>query len=248
MKTILSLLTPIILLLIWFLISYFNLINPLFLPSPQEVFVKLYKLMVSGEVFPDIIATLLRVLVGFFMAIFIGVPIGLIMGSSRRIYQALEFIIDFLRSIPAMALFPLFLLFFGIGNTAKIAVVVFACSLIIIINTVYGVRHGKELRIMVAKTMKANRFNLFRKVILPEALPEIVGGLRIAISLSLIIVIVTEMFIGTKVGLGHRIFDAQLVYRIPEMYAVIILTGCLGYLINKLFSAGERKVVHWSGK
>jgi len=112
----------------------------------------------------------------------------------------------------------------------------------------YGVHLGKELRIKAAKTMKVKGFTLFQKIVFPEALPQIFSGMRIAISLSLIIVVVTEMFIGTNFGLGRRIIDAQLVYRISEMYAVIIIAGILGYLINKGFIFGEKKIVHWRGK
>jgi len=112
----------------------------------------------------------------------------------------------------------------------------------------YGVHVSKNLRIKAAKTMGIKGFKLFKKIIFPEALPQIFNGMRIAISLSLVIVVVTEMFIGTNFGLGYRIVNAQLVYKISEMYAVILITGVLGFLINKGFILAERKVVHWKGK
>lgn len=241
-------LAPVIILLIWFAISHLNVINPLFLPAPEIVFIKLGELLVTGQIIPDVTMTLLRMFAGFALAMLIGIPIGLLMGYYRRVYDSLQFIVDFFRSLPATALFPLFLLFFGIGDAAKIAVVTFACSLIIIVNTMYGVRNATKLRIIAAKTMKANKIDLFKKVIIPEALPAIFTGLRIAISLALILVIVTEMFIGTMVGLGHIIIDSQLIYNIPEMYSAIILTGMLGYLINMGVIRIENKFVHWSGK
>ena len=239
---------PFLLILIWYVVSAFNLINPLLLPSPETVFAKLIEFIINGSIFPHIFATLGRMFIGYSMAIIIGIPIGLIMGYYKKIYNYMEFIVDFFRSIPATALLPLFLLFFGIGNKSKIAVVVFAASLIIIINTMYGVRNVKESRIIAAKIIKTERVDLFKKVILPDSLPSIFTGLRIAISLSLILIIVTEMLIGTKIGLGKIIIESQLVYKIPDMYAAIILTGIIGYLINQGVHITEKKIVHWSGK
>lgn len=170
------------------------------------------------------------------------------MGYSDKVYGALEFLVDFFRSIPALALFPLFLLFLGIGDSAKIGVVVFACFFVVLINAMYGVKNANKTRIMASKTMGANNFDIFRKIIFWDALPDIVTGLRISLSMSLLVVIVTEMFLGTEVGLGHRIYDAHLIYRIPEMYASIIIVGLLGYFLNKIFVWVERRSIHWAGK
>lgn len=247
MKRFYTALLPLMILTVWYFANVLQIIHPLFLPSPEIVFVTLGELLFTGEILPDAAATLARLGIGFGLAIIIGVPTGLFMGYYKKVYYSLEFVVDFFRSIPATALFPLFLLFFGIGNEAKVAVVVFAASLIIIVNTMYGVRNGKKLRLLAARTMRTNKADLFRKVILPEALPDIFTGLRIAISLSLIIVIVTEMFIGTTVGLGHVIIDSQLVYKIPDMYAAIILAGIIGFLINVGIRRVEERIVHWRG-
>lgn len=247
-KKIYYVIIPLGILIIWAVFSGLKIVSPLFLPAPQAVFLELINLFVSGVILPDIFYTLYRTFFGFMIACLIGVPLGLLMGYSDRIYYSLEFVVEFFRSIPATALFPLFLLSFGIGDSSKIALTAWAAGLVLIINSMYGVHLGKELRIKAAKTMRISGFNLFRKIIFPEALPQIFNGMRIAISLSLIIVIVTEMFIGTNFGLGHRIIDAQLVYRIPEMYAVILTTGILGFLTNKSFIFVEKRIVHWRGK
>jgi NitT/TauT family transport system permease protein len=239
---------PLSILVVWTIFSNFKIINPLFLPLPQTVFLEIINLCMSRSIFPDILFTLYRTFLGFILACLIGIPLGLLMGYSDRIYHSLEFTVEFFRSIPSTALFPLFLLFFGIGDWSKIFLAAWAAGLVLIINSMYGVHLGKELRIKAAKTMRISGFNLFRKIIFPEALSPIFGGMRIAISLSLVIVVVTEMFIGTNFGLGHRIIDAQLVYRIPEMYAVILITGILGFLVNKGFILTEKKIVHWKGK
>lgn len=243
-KRLYYILVPALLLIVWSLISYFKLVSPLFLASPIEV---LQSLM-DATLLNDAVHTLYRVLVGFGLAVVIGVPLGLLMGYSSKIYNILEFTVEFFRGIPTTALFPLFLLVFGIGDEAKFAVTAWGAGLIILINSMYGVHLGKELRVRVAKTMKVSGFDLFRKVIFPEALPQVFSGFRVAISLSLVIVIVTEMFIGTNIGLGKRIIDAQLVYQTADMYAAILLTGLLGFVLNKLMMFVENKVVHWKGK
>jgi NitT/TauT family transport system permease protein len=170
------------------------------------------------------------------------------MGYSSKVYNALEFTVEFFRGIPTTALFPLFLLVFGIGDQAKFAVTAWGAGLVILINSMYGVHLGKELRVRVARTMKIKGAALFTKVIFPEALPQIFSGFRVAISLSLIIVIVTEMFIGTEAGLGKRIIDAQLVYQTADMYVAILMTGVIGFILNKIMMLVENKMVHWKGK
>ena len=232
---------------LWWIVTVAVLVNPLFVPPPQLVGAKLVELIITGDILPDITATILRTVLGFFAGVSIGIPLGILMGYYKRVYSALEFVVDFFRSIPVTALFPLFLLFFGIGDEAKIAAAAFATSLIILVNTMYGVRHGSKTRIMIAQTMNYMGLQLFRKIIFPESFPYIFAGLRIAVSISLIVVIVTEMFIGTTVGLGHRIINAQLVYRTSEMYAAIILAGIVGYVTNKGVLYIEKRKVHWSG-
>ena len=239
---------PILILLVWFILVTFKIVSPLFLPSPQEVFFEIISLFSSGEILYDIGYTLYRAILGFIIACIIGIPIGLLMGYSDKIYSSLEFVVEFFRAIPATALFPLFLLFFGIGDTSKIAIAAWAATLVLVINSMYGVHLGKELRRKAAKTMNIKGLSLFQKIIFPEALPYIFGGIRIAVSLTLVIVIVTEMFIGTNYGLGHRIIDAQMVYRISEMYATILILGILGFLINKGVIFTEKQVVHWKGR
>lgn len=248
-KKLYYILIPLILLATWQLVSSLKWVSPLFLPRPWEVILYFKEvLFTTGTMWAHIGATLYRVVVGFFLATIIGVPLGLLMGYSNKIYNALEFTVEFFRGIPTTALFPLFLLVFGIGDQAKFAVTAWGAGLVILINSMYGVHLGKELRVRVAKTMKVKGFELFRKVIFPEALPQIFSGFRVAISLSLIIVIVTEMFIGTSVGLGKLIMDSQLVYRTADMYGAILMTGIIGFILNKLMMNTEKKVVHWKGK
>jgi NitT/TauT family transport system permease protein len=170
------------------------------------------------------------------------------MGASQRVYASLEIIVDFFRSIPVTAMFPIFLVFFGLGEDSKIAIAAWVTILYVLINTLYGVRHTSEARRMVARVFRATPWQIFTKVIFPEALPHIFVGMRLSVSMSLVLVVAAEMMMGTNIGLGKRIFESALTYSVSEMYATIIITGMLGYISNKLFVQAEKRIVHWSSR
>jgi NitT/TauT family transport system permease protein len=233
---------------LWFVATQLHLIDQFFLPGPLEVLSKFWELLFTGTLNADILATVLRVAAAIAIAIAIGVPAGLLLGVEKRAYDSMEFIIDFFRSTPATAIFPLFLLVFGIDDTPKIAVAAFGAALIIIFNTAHGVANSKKERIIAAKLMGASRMQIFKKIIIYDSLPQTITGIRTAISIALVIIVVTEMFIGTPYGLGKRIIDFQYTYSIASLYATIILTGTIGYALNQGLAIFEKRFVHWSGK
>jgi long-chain acyl-CoA synthetase len=243
-----KLLGPLILVSLWFLVTATGMVDPFFLPSPVKVGEQLIVLLSQTATYEHLFMTFYRMMIGYFIAVAIGVPLGVILGYWEKVYESVEFIIDFFRSFPATAMFPLFMLAFGIGDGSKIGLVVFGCSLLIVVNTTYGVRSCSRTRKMAAQTMKASEAYIMAKVIFPEALPQIFGGLRLALSLSLIIIVVLEMFIGTRRGLGYLIYNAHMTYQISEMYAFIVMAGLIGYFINQGFVKFEKKLIHWSGK
>src|SRR3989344_8862469 len=136
--------SPILLILLWAIVSQLQLVDKFFLPDPLTTLTQLIELIKSGIIIDDVFSTLGRVAISFAIAVVIGLPLGLWLGSSEKIYRSFEFVIDFFRSTPATALFPLFLLVFGITDKSKIAVAAFASMLIIIFNTAYGVMHDKN--------------------------------------------------------------------------------------------------------
>jgi NitT/TauT family transport system permease protein len=234
--------------LIWTVVTQFNIIDSFFLPHPEEVILKLLTLLQNGELNTDITLTSIRVIFSFCLAGLLGIPIGLFIGSNEKIYNSTEIIIDFIRSTPAPAIFPLFLLIFGVDDKSKIALAVFCISAIIMFNTAQGVRNSKKPRIEAVKLMGASKMQIFKEITFWEALPQTIVGLRTSISLSLTLIILTEMFIGTQYGLGRRIIDYQYTYSITSLYATILLTGILGYLLNQIFASLEKKVIHWNRK
>lgn len=237
---------PLVLVGVWLAISHLGLVDRLLLPTPENVLRKLISLFVTGEIWPDLGRTVIRWACGLGIGIVVGVPVGLLMGASPRVYASLEIIVDFFRSIPVTAMFPIFLVFFGLGEDSKIAIAAWVTILYVLINTLYGVRHTSESRRMVARVFHATRWQVFTKVIFPEALPHIFVGMRISVSMSLVLVVAAEMIMGTSVGLGKRIFDSGITYAVSEMYATIVLAGVLGYVSNKFFVSVEKRVVHWA--
>lgn len=238
---------PVFILAVWSAMTGARLVDLIFLPSPLAVGKSIVTGFASGTLLKDLGVTLWRALAGFAVSALIGIPLGLIVGRFKIIAAATQPTVDFFRSVPATALFPLFLFLFGLGDKAKISIVVYACALVILVNTAYGALQVKNARILSAQVMGASRWDTFWKIIIPESAPGIFAGLRVALSMAFVLIIVTEMFIGTSVGLGHQIIDSQMVYRIPDMYAGIVLTGIVGYAANSILLTIERRALHWVG-
>ena len=178
----------------------------------------------------------------------IAIPLGILLGSSERLYRSVEFLIDFFRSTPASAMFPLFLVLFGLGEFSKISVAAFAAWLVIVFNVAYGVMNARKTRLLAARVMGASKLRVLFDVMLLESLPQTFVGLRNGVSLALVIIVVAEMFIGSVDGLGQRVFEAQQLFDMPGMYAAIFAAGALGYTLNLLFLLIERRFVHWAGR
>jgi NitT/TauT family transport system permease protein len=244
----LPLVGPVLLILIWDLVVRVGWIKAILLPPPSETLLTLINGMMGKALLPHFLVTLERTLMAFGIATAIGMPLGIALGSNERAYRSVEFVIDFFRSTPSSALIPLFLLIFGISDVNKVAIAAFGAFLIVIFNCAYGVINARKQRVAAAKVMGASNWQIFKDVLFWESLQPAFVGLRSAISMTLVIVVVAEMFIGSESGLGHKIIDAQQVMNVKTMYAAIMAAGILGYALNVLFLAIERRIVHWSGR
>jgi sulfonate transport system permease protein len=236
------------LLAIWSLATWLQWVDPVLLPSPILTFKALWHGMDGGALGFDFVKTVYRTATSTLIAAVIAIPLGIVLGSSERVYRSLEFVIDFFRSTPASAMFPLFLVLFGVGDETKISVAAFGAILVILFNVAYGVMNARKTRLLAAKVMGASRLRVLFDVMLLESLPQTFVGLRNGVSLALVIIVVAEMFIGSQDGLGHSVFEAQQLFDMPRMYAAIFAAGVLGYGLNLLFLLVERQYVHWSGK
>jgi ABC-type nitrate/sulfonate/bicarbonate transport system permease component len=233
---------------LWWLVFQTGWIDPVLLPSPWDALKATWDGFLGGTLINDFLITVRRTLLAFAIAVAVSVPLGIILGSSPPVYRACEFVIDFFRSTPASALFPLFLVILGVGEGTKIAVAAFGASLMILFNTAYGVMNARKTRQAAAKVMGASPGRVMIEVTLLESLPQTFVGMRTGISFALVIIIVAEMFIGSTDGLGQRVINAQAVFNMPEMYATIFGAGVLGYGLNLLFIMIERRFIHWGGK
>jgi len=239
---------PIVLFVLWDLVVRAGLIKVILLPTPWATLQALFTGLAGGPLLLDFGMTVLRTLEAFTIAAVVGVPLGVLLGSNEKAYRSVEFLIDFFRSTPSSALIPLFLLIFGVSDINKVAIAAFGAWLIVLFNSAYGVINARKQRVMAARVMGASRWQIFKDVLIWESLQPTFVGLRSAVSMALVIVIVAEMFIGSDTGLGHRIIDAQQVLNVKSMYAAILAAGALGYALNILFLVMERKIVHWSGR
>jgi NitT/TauT family transport system permease protein len=248
LKQTLYLIGPLFLLGVWGLVTQLDLISPLLLPAPHHVFEKAAALFIGGVILPDIYYTLYRAAGGYAIGIVLGTILGITTGLVASIHRSLEFVIDFGRSIPVITLYPLFMILFGIGDLSRMTTAAYPVMMIVLINTLYGVRNVKPVRKEVAKTKRLSLWRTLHWVIFPEALPQIVVGYRVSLSWAYLLAIVTEMFVGTYAGLGSRVSDAYVSYEVAELYATILTAGTVGYLLNKGFVLIEKRVIHWSDK
>jgi ABC-type nitrate/sulfonate/bicarbonate transport system permease component len=236
------------LIVLWYVAVYVKVVDPVLLPPPTATFRAMWEGMVHGKLGGDFLKTVERTILATLIAAAIAIPLGILLGSSEKVYRSVEFVIDFFRSTPASAMFPLFLVLFGVGDKTKISVAAFGAALVILFNVAYGVMNARKTRILAAKAMGANGLRVLTDVMLLESLPQTFVGLRNGVSLALVIVVVAEMFIGSTDGLGQRVFEAQQLFNMPEMYAAIFAAGALGYSLNLLFLTIERRFVYWAGK
>jgi ABC-type nitrate/sulfonate/bicarbonate transport system permease component len=238
---------PALLFIVWDLVVRLGFVKPILLPPPADTLLALVNGS-GGPLLKDFTVTLWRTTQAFMIAAVVGMPLGILLGSTEKAYRSVEFLIDFFRSTPSSALIPLFLMIFGISDINKVAIAAFGAMLIVVFNSAYGVINARKQRVMAAKVMGASRWQIFKDVLVWESLQPSFVGLRSAVSMALVIVIVAEMFIGADNGLGNRIINSQQVMNVKEMYASILAAGVMGYALNVLFLLSERRIVHWSGR
>jgi ABC-type nitrate/sulfonate/bicarbonate transport system permease component len=236
-----------IIIFIWLILTYFKIVKPIFLPNLFDVILSLKYLLFTKEGILNILFTLKRTIISFIIGSIIGIIFGVILGAFRSLYDYFEGFINFFRSVPATAMFPLFMIFFGFGDLVKIVIGVWASCFVVLINTVHGVWNAKKNRIIMAKIKNANKYQIIRKIMFFESLPYIFAGMRIGFSWNLIVIIVIEMFIGGKYGIGKYIYDSSILLNTASVIGGIIIIGSLGIFFNYLILKIENKVIHWRG-
>ena len=232
------------LLAVWEILPRLHLVEPAFLPPLSEVLATGWQLVLSGELLSHVNASLSRSLLGFALAIATGIPLGLLMGWYKGFERTISPLLEALRNTASLALLPVFILLLGIGEASKISLIVYACSWPILLNTLSGVRNVDPLLVKFGRTMGLSPYQLFRKVILPAAVPTIFVGIRLAGATSLVVLVAAEM-IGAKAGLGYLIIYSQYNFQIPHMYLGIITITGIGLLFNSLLQHIEARFTSW---
>jgi NitT/TauT family transport system permease protein len=229
---------------IWEVLPRLGLVDATFLPPLSEVLGAWWQLVLSGELIEHAQASLTRSLAGFALAVVVAIPLGLLIGWYKPAATLLNPLLEVFRNTAALALLPVFVLILGLGETSKIAIIFYACSWPILLNTVSGVRTVDPLLIKSARSLGLGPLRLFQKVVLPAAVPTIFTGIRLAGAYSILILIAAEM-VGAKAGLGYLINYAQYNFAVPDMYAGIITISAIGLIVNQLLIIAERRFSTW---
>ena len=229
---------------VWEVFPRLGLVDATFLPPLSEVLVAWWQLVQSGELIEHAQASLGRSLAGFGLAVVAAIPLGLLIGWYKPAATLLTPLLEVFRNTAALALLPVFVLILGLGETSKIAIIFYACSWPILLNTVSGVRTVDPLLIKSARSLGLGPLRLFQKVVLPAAVPTIFTGIRLAGAYSILILIAAEM-VGAKAGLGYLINYAQYNFAVPDMYAGIITISAIGLVVNQVLIITERRFSTW---
>ncbi|MBQ0139883.1 MAG: ABC transporter permease [Kurthia sp.] len=233
-----------ILIALWEIVPRIGLVDRVFFPAFSEVVAAFWDMLISGQLWTHFKASIIRSTLGFFIAIIIAVPLGLLIGWYPIARELLNPVLEIFRNTAALALLPVFILLLGIGEVSKVSIIIFACVWPVLLNTIAAVRDVDPLYIKSAKSMNINDVQLFRKVILPASVPTIFTGIRMAGTGAILVLIAAEM-IGAKAGLGYLITVTQYNFEIPKMYAGIITISLLGLIINQGLLAVERQFSKW---
>lgn len=244
-------LSPLVILLVWTLVTARGAVPPTILPSPAAVMASFFDMIQQGysgvAIWTHISASLWRVGIAFVAGSILGTALGLLRGRVPAIDALFLVPSELVRPIPPLGLIPLFILWFGIGELSKILLIFLSVFLIMMVNAQAGSHSCALDALRAAQSMGARRWQTFRFVVLPSALPQIMTGLRVSMSTALTILVAAELLGGDR-GLGFVILDASSFFRTTYVFAGIILIGLIGLVSDRGIAYLARRIVHWEGK
>ena len=236
---------------LWFAVTHLGFIKPLFLPSPQAVFLQFYEYLTGAAndkpLWQHFLASVLRVSIAFWLAFLVAVPIGIAMGMSRLMRGVFDPPLEFYRPLPPLAYLPLIIIWFGIDETPKILLIFLSCFAPLALAARSGMRSASQEQMNAAYSMGASYMQVIRHVILPSALPEILVGMRIAIGFGWTTLVAAEM-VAANVGLGQMVLNASNFLRTDIVIMGIIVIGVVASLFDLLMRWVEVKLVPWKGR
>ncbi len=230
---------------IWCYLSYSVEVDPLFLPSPSDL---AHRFNVMRPQLPAAILYSLRVILGgFLLGSAVGILVGLGMAYSRTFREASEWIINAIRPVPIFALIPIFLLWFGTGIKSQLLLVAFGCFVILVVSTAEAIRNVPRIFVRAGETLGASQLRIYRTVIVPGIVPQLVGAVRVAAAASFGLDVAAEM-IGAQKGLGHMMINSQLYLQTDGIVVVIVIFSLLAFLLDQAIVLGSRRLSAWSGR
>jgi NitT/TauT family transport system permease protein len=252
---------PVVLLAVWEACARAGVVSAIVLPAPSAVARRWWAALLpaeafdpavgsrlawlfSGELVADAASSLFRVVVGFLVGTVLALPLGLVMGASARVHALVNPLLQVLRPIPPIAFIPLAILWFGLGNPPAVFLIALGAFFPVLMNTMAGVRQVDELYLRAARNLGAGPGTLFRRVMIPAAMPFILAGMRIGVGTAFIVVIVSEM-IAVNDGLGYRILEAREFMWSDKIIAGMLTIGLLGLAIDVGMSRLNRYLLRW---
>jgi len=246
-----SVVTVVVLMLLWFLVTNMGWVKPLFLPSPQAVFRQFYEYLTGQAndkpLWQHFTASMVRVFLAFLLACVTAIPVGIAMGMSRVMRGIFDPPLEFYRPLPPLAYLPLIIIWFGIDELPKVLLIFLSCFAPLALAARAGMRSASQEQINAAYSMGASYMQVVRHVIVPSALPDILVGMRIAIGFGWTTLVAAEM-VAANLGLGQMVLNASNFLRTDIVVMGIIVIGVVAYLFDLLMRWVERRLVPWKGR
>jgi ABC-type nitrate/sulfonate/bicarbonate transport system permease component len=227
---------------VWAGLSYSGAVNALVLPPPDRVLLAVFD--IGPALFLHFVATLTRVIVGFFGSLIVGITIGVLMQYYRRLYELGDGIIETWRPVPPVALVPFFILIFGFSETGRFLIVVLGTTLVVIVTVIEALDRVPPALIRLGLVVGLSKPQLFRRILLPAAAPFTKAGFRIALALAITLVVVSE-FLGAQYGLGYLINVSKVTLTTPTIFLCVILLGVIGFVADFALRAGLNQISKW---
>jgi len=247
----LTALTLISVFLVWYAIARFRVVSELFVPHPASVWQAFLDILTEGyrggTLLHHLFDSLYRVVVGFLLAVVTAVPLGLAIGYSSKVQAIFDPIIEFYRPLPPLAYYTLLVIWLGIENESKIALLYLAAFPPLSVSAMAGVRGVTAERIQGAQSLGASRWQVFRYVVFPSCLPDIFTGMRVSVGFTYTTLVAAEMVAATS-GIGWMVLDASKFLRSDVIFMGNIVMGLTGLGLDRLIRVAERRVVPWKGK
>jgi ABC-type nitrate/sulfonate/bicarbonate transport system permease component len=243
-ERIMSIASPLGLLLLWEAAARFGWIDVRFFPAPSSILSLMYSMLLSGELQQNTLISLQRITLGFFLG---GIPaliLGIVMGISRPVRALVDPIIVATFPIPKSSILPFILLIFGLDEMSKVVMVAIGVFFPVAINATAGVLQISPIYLDVGKSFKASRWDTFRTIALPGALPFIMTGVKLGAGLALILIAIAEM-VGAKSGLGYMIWSSWEIFAVAKMYVGLFVIALIGFAISFLLNEVERWIIRW---